>query len=274
MGMLVSGFVGKGLRLLAWILLSSLPLAAGSFNPFEGPKPLIVMLVSDPWIWVVGSDTPKFVLYEDGQVIQLVKESERKATYYWKQMSQQELSQFLGKVKACGPFPKKADRIVLTEATDMPETSLFVDLEGARYVRSVYGLSWGGGGDVPGRNRAVKIPKEVGALASLLTQAKIPGMQIWVPRYVEAMIWPYEYAPEASIYWPKEWPGLSSEKAIKRQSSYSIFLPGAELQRISAFLGNRKEKGAVVIDGRKWAVSVRNVFPCEPVWRSAFNGGE
>lgn len=273
-GMLVSRSLGKGTLLLSYILLAALPVAAREFNPFEGPKPLVVMLVSDPWIWVIGSDTPKFVLYDDGQVIQLVKESERQAAYFWKQLPQPELVQLLGKIKACGPFPKKADRVVLTEATDMPETSIFVDLEGGRYVRSVYGLSWGGEGNVPGRNRAVKVPKEVNALVKLLSQMTIPGMQKWVPRYVEAMVWPYEYAPEASIHWPKAWPGLSSDKAIKRQGSYSIFLPGSEMERISAFLSRRKEKGAVEIDGRKWAVSIRNVFPGEPVWRGAFNVGE
>ncbi len=203
-GMLRRCFPLKGIRFLSFLLLTGLPAAAAPFNPFEGPKPLVVLLVSDPWIWVVGSDTPRFVLYEDGQVIQLVKESDRQATYYWKQLPRPDLLQLLARVKACGPFPKKADRVVLTEATDMPETSLFVELEGIRYVRSVYGLSWGGEGDVPGRNRAVKIPKEVYALEKLLSHMTIPGMQKWVPSYVEAMVWPYEYAPEASIHWPKE----------------------------------------------------------------------
>ncbi len=67
---------------------------------------------------------------------------------------------------------------------------------------------------------------------------------------------------------------MSSDKAIKRKDAYSIFLPGTDLQRISAFLSKRKEKGAVEIDGRKWAVSVRFVFPGEPAWRAAFTDRE
>jgi hypothetical protein len=204
----------------------------------------------------------------------LVKESERKAVYYWKQLAPTELVQLLDKVKACGPFPKQANRVVLTDATDMPETSIFVDLDGYRYVNSVYGLSWAGDGNVPGRKQGVKVPKEVRNLESLLTHLSIPGMQKWVPRYIEAMISPYEYAPEASILWPKEWPGLESDRAIRRRDSYSIFLPGSEFPRISAFLSTRKEKGAVKIEGKKWAVSIRNTFPSEPVWREAFNGKE
>ena len=259
------------LRLFSAMLFGVLPLVASGFNPFEGPKPILVILVSDPWIWVMGSDIPKLVLYQDGEVIQLVKESERQATYYWKQLSQPELVQFLDQVKACGPFPKKANRVVLTDATDMPETSFFVDLEGTRYVNSVYGLTWGENDDLPGRKRGVKVPKEVRNLQSLLMHLSFPGMQKWVPQYIEAMIWPYEYAPEASIHWPKEWPGLSSDRAIKRRDSYSIFLPGSELQRIATFLSNRREKGAVEIEGKKWSVSVRKTFPGEPVWRTAFS---
>lgn len=260
----------KILKLISAMLLSLLPITASDFKPFDGPKPIVVMLVSDPWLSAMGSDTPKFVLYDDGQAIQLVKKSERQATYFWKLLSQSELAQLVGKVKACGPFPRKADRIVLTSATDMPETSFFIDLDGAHYVNSVYGLSWGGEGEVPGRKKGVKLPKEVHDLESLLTHLSIPGMQEWVPKNIEAMVWPYEYAPDASIHWPKAWPGLSSDRAFKRRDSYSIFLPGSELQRISSFLNTRKEKGAVEIDGKKWAVSVRKVFPSEPVWRKAF----
>jgi fatty acid desaturase len=60
-------------RLFAAMLFGAFPLLAAGFNAFEGPKPVLVILVSDPWIWVMGSDTPKLVIYQDGQVIQLFR---------------------------------------------------------------------------------------------------------------------------------------------------------------------------------------------------------
>lgn len=88
------------------------------------------------------------------------------------------------------------------------------------------------------------------------------------------MLWPYEYAPDASIRWPMEWPGLDSPQASRRGDSYSIYLPGKSLDDLRAFLGTRREKGAVEVGGKKWAASHRYVFPSEPTWSRAFRAGE
>lgn len=40
--------------------------SAPAFEPFNGPAPRFVYIESDPWAMVVGSDTPRIVLYEDG----------------------------------------------------------------------------------------------------------------------------------------------------------------------------------------------------------------
>jgi hypothetical protein len=88
------------------------------------------------------------------------------------------------------------------------------------------------------------------------------------------MIWAYDYAPDVSIHWPKDWPGIDSPSTLKRRDAYSIFLPGAEIPRLRDFLKTQKEKGAVEIGGKKWAVSVRNAFPSEPTWSKAFRGEE
>ena len=83
------------------------------------------------------------------------------------------------------------------------------------------------------------------------------------------MLWNYDYAPEESIHWPKDWPSLASDRAFKWKDSYSIILDGTELQRLQKLLESRKERGALEVDGKKWAVSYRFVFPSEPIWRKA-----
>ena len=98
--------------------------------------------------------------------------------------------------------------------------------------------------------------------------------QEWTPHYLEVMVWPYEYAPDTSIVWPKDWPGLNSKRSFKREDSYSIFLDGSVLPELQKFLRKEKEKGAVEIDGKKWAVSFRSVFPSEPVWRKALKNAQ
>ena len=80
------------------------------------------------------------------------------------------------------------------------------------------------------------------------------------------MIWPYEYAPDASVDWPADWPGLNSEHAVRSGDGYSIFVPAAERDRLIAFLGTRRERGAVRIGGRKWSASLRFPFPMERMW--------
>jgi hypothetical protein len=67
---------------------------------------------------------------------------------------------------------------------------------------------------------------------------------------------------------------LDSPNTIQYKNFYSIYLPGKELTKLIEFLSTRKEKGAVEIDGKKCAVSVKYVFPAEPVWTNAFNQEE
>ena len=40
-----------------------------SFSPFDGEKPVIVLIQTDPWKMVIGSDTPFLAVYESGRII-------------------------------------------------------------------------------------------------------------------------------------------------------------------------------------------------------------
>ena len=57
------------------------------------------------------------------------------------------------------------------------------------------------------------------------------------------MLWDYSYAPDKPVYWPKDWPDLTSKRAVKRNDMWSIFLDGSYLPRLEAFLENAKGKG-------------------------------
>ena len=52
------------------------------------------------------------------------------------------------------------------------------------------------------------------------------------------------------------------------RGSYSLYLPASELEPLRKFLASRREKQAILIDGKKWAVSCRLPFPRESEWMS------
>jgi hypothetical protein len=86
----------------------------------------------------------------------------------------------------------------------------------------------------------------------------------WSPAYVELMVWPYEYAREASIVWPTEFPDIDSPSTIKRGgSSYSIYLPYSMNQELLNLLRTIKKGEALVINEKKWAFDTRVPFPHE-----------
>jgi len=151
--------------------------------------------------------------------------------------------------------------------TDLPETKIYLSLEETEFVTCVYGLT------VPDTDFPAypdELPRTIRDLHSYLSSLDFADAKPWELPYVEVMIWGYDYAPDESIHWPKDWPGLDSPSSIKRGDAYSIFLPGKELLKLREFLKTRKEKGAVEIDGKKWAVSFRYTFPSEPIWFEAF----
>jgi hypothetical protein len=249
---------------------------AAEFKPFEGPLPIAVMVETNPWLMVIGSDTPSFVLYEDGQVVYINRSSDQTPIYMTKHLSEAEftalkskLSGFVSRVHA------KRFINLAPGVTDQPATRFYIKIDGKSLVTSVYGLTEQ---DISGVHDSGAAPSEksgllqeqLRGLQSLISHLAFSDASEWVPKYVEVMLWDYGYAPDKSVHWPKHWPDLNSSTSIKRGDSYSIFLPGAERTRLNEFLSTRKEKGAIEIDGKKWAASVRSTFPSEPVWSKAF----
>jgi len=267
----------KTIAILALVLIY-MNAHALDISPFNGPKPIAVLIRTDPWLMVAGSDTPMVALYDDGQLIYLRKDRDKRHIYFHKSLSTEELAAIKKRISSFGEI-SKVKRSYLTTATDQPETKLYLnlDLGEPSLVTSVHRLG-ASNTMLPGRTSSAgkqaqgALPKTIRDLYTYLTSLEFVDAVPWEPAYVEVMIWRYDYAPAASIHWPKEWPGLESPSTLKRGDSYSIFLPGKQLPRLRAFLKTQKEKGAVEIEGKKWAVAFRYTFPNEPVWAKAFRG--
>jgi hypothetical protein len=219
---------------------------------------------------VMGSDTPQFVLYDTREVL-----FGRRDGCYRHQLSERELQELMARVRAVtsGP-PIKRFIDLAPDITDQSSVDFYLDGDGKYVATRVYGLSTSGHLAAPytvmsGSSKRDTMPKELASLYEFLHSRDYPDSHRWLPKYFEVIIWPYEYAPDTSIRWPRDWPSIDSERAIKHGDMYSIFLDSALLPQLERFLRTRKETGAVEVAGKKRAADWRYVFPSEPVWRKA-----
>lgn len=254
--------------------LTTLSLLAAEFDPFDGPQPIAVLIQTDPWAMVIGADTPRVAVYEDGMVI-FLRKSGKSANFHRKDLSASELSDFKKRLTPTLDLKDLNRSYSLSDATDQPQALFYIRDAKRELTTSVYGLqavSTKPSTDtvLPSVRKPGAVPNELRELHKFLCTIEYSDSKEWTPRYLEVMVWPYEYAPDASITWPKDWPDLDSKRSFKRRGSYSIFLDGSALPELQKFLQTRKAKGAVKIGNKKWAVSFRYVIPSEPVWRRAF----
>ncbi|MCB2088813.1 MAG: hypothetical protein R3E18_13320 [Sphingomonadaceae bacterium] len=218
----------------------------------ERPVPEIVLLESDPWGMVIGSESPRFALYSDGQVIYRTDDGFRSVRL--KEAELLSIKNSLSKVDS----PKFYGEYDVAEATDQPDNSLLIYGDPPVFL-SVYG-------SLDDQQVTSRLPAAVAEAFNTIRAFKSARSEPWMPAQIEVMIWPYDYAPEPSIHWNEEWPDLSAPSTIQRGDSYSLFLPSSELGALESFLALKNPRGAVEINDRKWAASYRIPFPQERLW--------
>lgn len=217
------------------------------------PAPLLVLLETDPWAMVIGSDSPAFALYEDGRAIYRTKSGYRSV-----RLDRAQLDRFL-KSLDLESLARIAGGYTATQWTDQPQTWLLAYAGESPAFIWVYG-------SLEQKDVRAKLPPEILEVRDELRAFQGADASEWLPEDVEVMIWPYDYAPEPSIVWPKRWPGIDAPTTRRRGESFSLFVPSAEIESLRAFLAGRNEKGAVEIGGKKWAASLRLPFPHEQLW--------
>ena len=255
--------------LFAFIVLFVASAAAEDFDPFKGPTPLLVLMTDDPWAMVIGSDTPRLVAYEDGTVI-YTREQDKVSGIWVAQLPAERLSELLDIARPLLKLPGlKREYDLAPGVTDLPTTTLFISDNDVTKVVGVYGLSTRGRAFRDSREGEDPPPEDFMKTYKALCEYVAPDAKPWVPPFVEVMLWGYDYAPEESIVWPNKWPKLDSPRTRKRGNSYSVFLDGTELQSLKDFVASRKEKGAVEVEGKKFAIAYRFTYPSEPVWMKA-----
>lgn len=218
----------------------------------QAPMPEVVLIERDPWKQVMGSDSPRFALYEDGRVI--YREGEK---YRSVKLSAAELHSFR-KSLATAHNSTRSGGYDVALATDQPDNSLLL-YRGDPVYLNVYG-------SLDDEQVVARLPRSVREAYDTVRTFSHTSSEPWMPEKIEVMVQPYEYAPGPSIRWNEDWPGFSHPTTVQRGDSYSLFLPSTERKNLQQFLATRNEKGAIEINGRKWAASTRTPFPSEELW--------
>lgn len=239
--------------------------------PSTGPTPIAVVLQAGTWL-TISADMPLLAIYDDGQVISRTSAPATPTSLHThlSDAALRTITQQLVSFGDSSQLKRVYDPTVF--GTDQPHTMIYLHLEGKTFTTTVYGLS------LSETKRPAYIFQHPDRLPTLLKDLygyliglDFPEAQPWRPASIEVQIWPYAYAPDPSIHWPEDWPGLDSPSTLKRGNSYLIFLPGTALPKLRALLRTRQARGAVEIDKQKWAVSFRFIFPGERLWWHAFS---
>lgn len=218
-----------------------------------GVHPIVVLLAADPWADVIGSDSPRLALYDDGMIIFRTSTGYRSA-----RLSPQETATFQTDA-GIGALACERGNYSLTNAYDQPMNYFFVGRGGDLARIGVYGRI-----EAPAAKTSV--PDAVRSAYNALRHYDRRDASQWLPEKIEVMLSPYERASEPSIVWPSKWPTTRSEGTLKRGDSFSVYVSAGDYDELVAFLKTRTMRGAVEMDGKKWAANIRLPFPEEGQW--------
>ncbi|MBZ9730558.1 hypothetical protein LB467_12760 [Salegentibacter sp. JZCK2] len=218
-------------------------------------QPIVVLIETDPWLMVIGSDVPTFALYENGQII--YKKVVNKKWKYFEVTNDRETTQKI--IKSFGitdTLMKQPDFIEASSSTDQPTNILLLNFDTLREI-SVYGSL-----EEKRSEARKKTPEDFITVYDNIKKFKGKGAKDWMPDNIEIMLTDYSHSPEEPQEWPENWPDLESESTVKRSESlYSLFLSKEHFENFINLISKLKEKQAVEINGKKFSVRYRLPFP-------------
>lgn len=251
----------KRLLLLALMILTvSGSLMAQDAEPTtDAPHPLVILKIFDPWNMVIGSDTPVFVLYDDGLVIFQHTDERGDWELASVQLDEDEKDALFEAIIS-GDFANLDDAYDTVLVTDQPSNLITVyeydeDGEATAKSVSVYGSLFEPGGEFSARETA---PEAYLQAFDAMTSFDPEEAETWLPEYAEIVLWPYDYSDPTA--WPSDWPGLDDELTVERDSVYSVYLP---IDQYDRFIELAEDASAFLIDGETWSFQPRFPLPHE-----------
>jgi hypothetical protein len=242
---------------ILFTILSLVTIFSASFGQEWNEKygaPIVVLVETDPWLMVIGSDVPTIAIYQYGDVIYKRIEN-KKINYYSVKLDTAETQKLIYGLGISDSLIKMPAYTTATDWTDQPTNELILNFDSAR-VKSVYGDLRNKG---ESRNRT---PKYFLNVYDNLIDYKNKKEKAWLPDFIEIMLTDYGHSPEEPLKWPSDWPDLKSKSTIMRSESlYSIYLEKDRFNDFINLVRSLKEKQAVEINSVKFSVSYRFPFP-------------
>ena len=241
--------------LLAILLTFGWIISFGQTQNEKYGQPIIVLIETDPWLMVVGSDVPTFALYENGQII-YKKISDKKWKYFEVQNDREKTQKIIKSFGITDSLMKQRDYTRASTWTDQPTNILLLNFDTLRQV-SVYGQLQ----DLKNEARQ-KTPKDFLSVYDNLIKFEDNSAKEWLPDTFEIMATKYSHSPEKPLKWNKQWSDINSMTTVKRGDDlYSIYLDKKYFKEFVELLKRIKEKQAVEINGEKYSLTYRLPFP-------------
>lgn len=217
-------------------------------------SPIVVLVETNPWLMVIGSDVPTISIYQYGDII-YKRADGNKVKYYSIKLDTIETQDLILKLGISDSLIKMNDFVNAAYSTDQPTNELILNFD-SLYVKRVYG-------NLRNDSNARKLTPDyfLKAFDNLIKYSNKREKE-WVPDYIEIMLTDYSHSPEIPLIWPRDWPDLKSESTVIRSESlYSIYLKKEIFHDFIDLIKSLKEKQAVEINGKKFSVSYRFPFP-------------
>jgi hypothetical protein len=231
-------------------------------------KPVAMLVEQNPWAMVMGGDLPSVEVYSDGTVLRADPNSRKEPAYLVSQIRGNEWDRLLQSIGPTPAFDGLKETYSVSGVTDRQTTAIVLSDKGRPKRVSVYGysISYRDARAFSG-NRLVgsSAPVEFDRLAKLLAALAPKNEAHWQPRFVEVMLWPFEYSRESPKPWPAAWPTSSSPMAFRRGESWSVILPASELPQLRDFVRQTNQRQTILWNGHKWSIAYRLVLPASTV---------
>jgi hypothetical protein len=242
----------------------------------SGAKPVLAMMELNPWLMVIGSDSATFVLYEDGRVVYRSHAADGSpGDYFAVALKEAEQKALLAELDLArlGSLPQHTNA---SNSTDMPTTALITFPAGKARAVSVYGVIDADQSHqviatttVAGSPAPPAVPPAFTDIYRRLHGFSRTNATPWTPEVIEVMVWDYNYAPSTRP-WPKGWPDLgSAAEKLSADAVGRVFVDGRDKEALMEFLHSLGEREAVLMNGKKMAISARIVLPGEQIWERA-----
>ena len=221
--------------------------------------PILVLIETNPQIYITGYETPAFAVYTDGTVIYSKKESSEKINYFSVKLDPAQLNKLITEFNL--PELRSLEEFydVASDPADQPNNILFFNCGDSLDASRVYG-------DLRNDTAARDLtPKSFLRVYEKITTLDFENSNVWMPDRVELVINEYEKSKDPKD-WPDDWPDLESEGTVRHGNLYSLYLDLTKYEKFKILQSDRKKGHGFLISGKKWKVTVRYPFPEEDIW--------